>query len=195
LPATYFGNIAYYSSLLGHKKVLLSGGELFVKQTYRNRCAILSSNGRQNLSIPVERPNGKKTKVSQIKISYTENWQKDHLKALESAYNRSPYFEFYSDELYAFLELRERSLLQFNLIISQWLLHKIGIDCELQIDLFESPSTELKKVVDPRQEPEFFGTGYIQTYSDKFDFEPNLSALDLLFNEGPNAISILEKRS
>ena len=97
LSTSYLPNINYLSQVLNHDIVFLEKHEHFVKQTYRNRCEILTSNGKLSLSIPLVKQADKEL-ISDKKISYTEDWQKQHWRAITSAYKNSPYFEFFEDE-------------------------------------------------------------------------------------------------
>jgi len=190
LPSTYLGNIAYFHLLFQNKEIGISSSERYVKQTYRSRCTIFSANGLQNLSIPVVRTSGRDTIMEDVQISYSENWQKDHLKALEAAYNRTPYYEFYVDQLESIYAEKHSKLLDFNLELCRFLIEKTGLECELTV-VPEEPEVDMKKIVDPKQAPLFEAYHYLQTHSEKYPFEGNLSMVDLLFNEGPNSISIL----
>lgn len=190
LPSTYLGNIAYFHLLFQQEQVGISSNERYAKQTYRNRCTIFSANGLQNLSVPAIRPNGRETLMSEVLISYSENWQKDHLKALEAAYQRTPYYEFYIDQLKSIYACRTEKLIDFNLKLSRFLIEKIGLSCTIETVSAE-PSIAMKQLVDPKQAPTFNAHRYLQTHSEKYPFEGNLSILDLLFSEGPNSISIL----
>jgi hypothetical protein len=190
IPAVYFGNIEYFHLLLEHNEIGISTVDGYRKQTYRNRCSILTANGVMKLSIPVDRTNGANTLTSEAQITYAANWQKDHLKALESAYRKSPYYEFYIDGLEAVFAKQHTSLIEFNLELTQWLIDRIGLSCTLQT-INRPLGDEYKFSVDPKNKSTFNTYPYIQTFSERFEFEPNLSVLDLLFNEGPNSISIL----
>ena len=85
-PTAYFGSISYYKSLFSFSSILIEGNENFIKQSLRNRCDIATSNGILQLSVPVRKINGSKTKSKVIEISNDTNWQKNHWKAIESAY-------------------------------------------------------------------------------------------------------------
>ena len=105
LSTAYLPNISYLSQVLKYDIVVLEKHEHFVKQTYRNRCEILTSNGKLSLSIPLVKQADKEL-ISDKKISYAEDWQKQHWRAITSAYKNSPYFEFFEDEFKPFYENR-----------------------------------------------------------------------------------------
>ena len=194
LPIAYFGNLEYFWYFTMHKKVCIDVKETYLKQTYRNRAEIYGANGRLNLSIPVVRPHGAKSKTNQITVSEDEDWTKKHWKSIESAYRRTPFYEFYADQIEALIFEDHKNLVELNLKLTQHLIDKLGIDCDIEI-LSKSPAIEandLRLSLSPKKESVFKSPEYIQTFSDRNPFMANLSILDLLFNEGPNSICILE---
>jgi succinate dehydrogenase flavin-adding protein (antitoxin of CptAB toxin-antitoxin module) len=168
--------------------------ETYHKQTYRNRCRVMTANGVESLSVPVIKVNGNHTMTKDVIISYKEHWQQIHRRCLESAYKASPYFDHYYDYLKPILETRFERLIDLNdaalktilklLKANKDLVHTEDYAHEAEHDLREafSPKNELEAIVLPE---------YYQVFSAKFPFAPDLSILDLLFNEGPNSTSYL----
>ncbi|MFK8046436.1 MAG: WbqC family protein [Crocinitomicaceae bacterium] len=195
LPISYFGNIAYYWYLAKYKSVLISLNEIYQKQTFRNRCVVLGANGPLNLSVPVERPYGKLTKTKDVLISEAENWRQVHWKTLESCYNRTPYFEFYADDLKALLFSNFKTLAQLNIALTNELVEKIGLINNLQLisDTLHIDAEDKREEFSPKKNSSFKSYPYLQTFTERFGFSNNLSILDLLFNEGPNSICILNE--
>jgi len=172
----------------------------FVKQSYRNRCCILSPNGLQCLSIPLIKAK-KRQIIKDIRISYAENWRKIHWKSFEAAYRRSPYFEFYEDEFYPFYHEKEITfLLDFNQLLNQKLIELLGLNTTIiQSKRYINP-TEVDKdyriLINRKNKIDnTIFTEYTQVFSDRNGFKPNLSIIDLLFNEGPNALIYLKEVS
>ena len=99
LPTSYFPSILYFQYLLKNPTFSICENETYLKQSFRNRCEIMTSNGIQKLSIPVEKLNGSKSKTKDVMISNQQNWRKDHWGAIESAYKASPFFQFYDTEV------------------------------------------------------------------------------------------------
>lgn len=198
LTTAYLAPIQYYSKLAHFDKIIIEAYENFTKQSYRNRCNICGANGKLSLSIPIKKDKPK-TKTKDVRIDYDTNWRKLHWKSIESAYRSSPFFEFYQDDIRPFYEEKYKYLLDFNHEIQE-------VICEhLEIEPMVSFSDEYKneldqsicdfrdiihpkvKVIDRKFNP----IEYTQVFQDRHGFLPNLSIIDLLFNEGPNAINIL----
>ena len=193
LPTAYFGNIEYFFQLLRNETVIIDYHEPYQKQSYRSRCTIITANGLLNLSLPIERPKGKDSLISEVIISKADNWQKDHKKAIESAYRRTPYYEFYIDDIHEILESGESSLIKMNTKLTAYLIDKIGLTVDLKKSESQTAVSEndMRVLLHPKKNNSFSTYHYIQTFEEKHGFQENLSILDLLFNEGPNAISIL----
>jgi len=195
LPTAYFGNLEYFWHFVKNNKVSIDVSETYVKQSFRNRAEIYGANGKLNLSIPVVRPFGAKSKTNQITFSDGENWKKNHWKSIESAYRRTPFYEFYIDQIHDLFFKDYDKLIDLNIALTKHLIDKLGIDCEIDI-LSQSPpllDNDLRLNLSPKKESQFKSPSYIQTFSDRNPFIKNLSILDILFNEGPNSICILEE--
>lgn len=201
LPSAYLPSRVYFSAIKNTSEIIIDIHETFPKQTIRNRSFILSANGVLKLSIPLaSRKNNTLTK--DIQVDYSYSWQKQHIRALESAYNSSAFFLYYKDELFELLCSKKKFLLDYNTSITNWLLNKLKIESTIAYsDTFrtEYPTgnfNDYRSLLSYKQyqEPviaEANYNRYFQTFSDKFDFHPNLSVLDLLFNEGNNTINLL----
>ena len=196
----YFAPIQYYSKLLNADKVYIEQFENFIKQTYRNRCVVLGGNGVIQLIVPVVKGRGPKILIKDLKISYDTDWQRNHWRTIFSAYSSSPFFEYYKDDIHPFFETKHKYLLDFNLKIHETIceLLEIGNNTELTADFEKVPeeTINLRESISPKiknqNELHFQQVEYTQVFSDKLGFVPNLSILDLLFNEGPNGYSVLE---
>ncbi|MEE2954117.1 MAG: WbqC family protein [Bacteroidota bacterium] len=186
LPIAYLAPIEYYSILLHNPKSVIEKHENFIKQTIRNRCVICNSNGKLLLTIPKKRPPTSKQLIKDIQISYANNWQAEHWKSIKSAYNSSPFFMFYSDEIYTVFIQKQKFLLDFNLKLQSKILKLLNI--EYETNLTTSYLKETKKI-DLRKYYQIINNHkqYQQVFSYKYSFEQNLSIIDLLFNLGPES--------
>lgn len=186
LPTAYWGSIAYQAYLLQHD-CLIEVNEHFVKQSIRSRCQILGANKPLTLNVPRVRKSSSKTAVKDLRINYDHPWQKEHWQSLMSAYRSSPYFEYYEDELAPLYEEKADTLLELNTKIQNKIFELLSIDKELQFT--DSYQKEFEGL-DLRMH---HFVANCPTYTQVFgtDFSPNLSILDLLFNEGSNSETYL----
>lgn len=197
LQSVYAGNVNYYAALLKADEVLIDVNEHFLKQSYRNRCVIAGANGPLNLIVPVKRKTGR-VKLKDVEIDYSENWQKIHWKSIESAYRTSPYFEFYEDRFKALYFSKEfKLLMNWNLAINNAILTSLKHESEIRISekyISETDGYEdLRSEIHPKKQitTHYKVNSYPQVFDDRMDFLPNISVLDLLFNEGPAAYQLL----
>ncbi len=199
LSSTYFGPIQWYQKLNRHDHCLIERCENFVKQTYRNRMVIATTNGLQALSIPVTTDGDSlsKTLMRDVRISDHGHWRHIHWNALCSAYGESPFFEFYQDDIRPFFEQRWDFLFDFNMAITEKMCELLDIQPDYQpTTSYESatPLADFRNLIRPKHpfpDPAFESRRYYQVYERKWGFQPNLSILDLLFNQGNEAVLYL----
>jgi len=196
---TYFPSIVQMAAMVQSKEVVLEMDDNYQKQSYRSRTYIAHSNGILLLNIPIKHTkDGKKNKTKDVIIENSFPWQVQHWKSLESAYRTSPYFEFYEDELKPIFFKPADSLIKFNLetfdLICELL--DLNIKYSFTTEYFKNPSQQnLRHLVNPKLKIDFKLDSYFQVLNKQHEFLPNLSILDLLFNEGPNAVTYLEKQN
>jgi len=202
LATACFPPVQYFSKLVQFEKIYLEQFENFTKQTYRNRYEIPGANGVISLIVPVVKGRGRKIKIRDLKISYDTDWQRNHWRTIFSAYNSSPFFEFYQDDIQPFFEKPWKFLFDFNLEILKILCDLMEIKPNLVLtESFEqvpAGTLNFREAISPKKhwkdsDQQFSPQPYTQVFHEKFGFVPNLSILDLLFNEGPNSLNNLEK--
>jgi len=201
LTTSYFPPIQYYSKLIKKEKIIIEQYEHYGKQSYRNRCDIYGANGLLTLSVPVIKGARKKILTKDIQIEYVEDWRKVHFKGIESAYRKSPFYEYYIDDIEPIFSKEYKYLLDLNNDILG-VLNEI-LEISPDIGYTEDYIKETVGVDDWREgihpkkskrieDTSFVADPYTQVFSDKLGFEPNLSVLDLIFNLGPEALLYLE---
>ncbi len=199
-PLLYNGPVQYFARLVGEEEIFLEQYDNYIKQTYRNRCSIIGPNGLLTLSIPVKRIKGEKNLFREVRVDYDMPWNKIHWKSLVAAYASSPFFEFFSDDLCPFYEKRFEFLVDLNLGLLEKTLQMMGMDIPLKLTqnfLAITGDDDPRQFISPKldtslADPRFFSQVYHQVFNEKHGFQPNLSILDLLFNEGPAALSVLK---
>lgn len=208
LATTYFGPVQWYQKLNRFDGVLMEQHEHFLKQTYRNRCVIATTQGVQALTVPVEAPVGEgvalsKTEIKDVRISNHGKWRTEHWNALQSAYGESPFFEFYEDDIRPFFENRWEYLLDFNMAITEKMCELLDIHPHIELTSSYQNSlpigegwggADFRTVIHPKhpqEDTDFSPKPYYQVYKERFGFLPNLSILDLLFNMGNEAVFYL----
>lgn len=198
LSTAYLAPIAYYKILANAEEVFLEQQESYVKQTYRNRCTIATANGLMNLTIPIEKSEFGKNNIRDVKIADFKNWQQQHWRSIEAAYNSSPFFEYYVDDLVPFYEKNQQFLWDFNLELQSVILELMDIDVNLFLTAdyqhqFTDDTIDLRHRISPKGSPYIANLKpYYQVFEHKLGFQANLSIIDLLFNMGNESILILK---
>lgn len=204
ISTAYAPPIVYMALLYAQSggRVLLEGCEHIVKQSWRNRCDIVTANGIQSLTIPIERPLGGKTPIREILISEHGSWRHQHEQAIISAYGSSPYFEYYWPDLKGFYERRYRYLWDFNLDLLTTLCRLLHLDITLEAtEGFAPPAGQAEDWryrLHPRElQRERLGglKPYYQPFAHRHGFVPELSIYDLLMNMGPESLLYLRDYS
>jgi len=197
IESQYFPCIEYFSFLKNQSEVWIDTKEHFVKQTYRNRCYILSSHGVLPLAVPVKNGN-KKIPMEAIEPDYTHKWLNNHWRAIISAYNKSPYFEYYEPYFHDILFKRHQKLLELNMEVLTFCLKTLNIDTTLKltneyISVTETSVKDMRSVIHPKKGHEHRNLYTPVPYNQIFGniFVPNLSILDLLSCAGRGSGSFL----
>ena len=197
LSSAYLAPVEYYVQLTQAERVSIEKQEYYIKQTYRNRCHIATANGIMALSIPVEKPSTGKALTRDIRISEHGDWQLMHWRSIESAYNSSPFFEYYKDDLWPFYEKKWNFLWDFNQEIQAKMIELLDIEPIIHYtsDYVVTPDglTDLREQIHPKKPLLQPAQSYYQVFEQKFGFQAGLSIIDLLFNMGNESLLILSK--
>lgn len=199
LHPAYFGSIAQFVAIANAERVIFENQDNYQKQTYRNRTYIYGANGKLLLTIPIKHSqNNKRQLYRDIRIENDFEWQKLHWRSLETAYRTSPFFEFYEDDLIPLFEKKKEFLLDFNYETLEVLTECLQLDISYQkTDQYQKEVTDcsdLRSLIIAKNEKHDFAS-YTQVFQEKYGVIKNLSILDLLFNEGTNALTYLEEQN
>ncbi|HIZ02361.1 MAG TPA: WbqC family protein [Candidatus Bacteroides merdipullorum] len=201
LSTAYLAPVEYYTKLLAYDHVLVEQYDHYVKQTYRNRCTIAAPDGPLALTVPTVKPDTPKCFTRDIRISDHGNWRHLHWNALESAYNHTPFFEYYKDDFRPFYEQKYEFLMDFNEALCRLVCSLVDIAPHLRrTDAFAPTPTgtdDFRERIHPKkdfrtEDPAFTPHPYYQVFQSRLGFLPNLSIVDLLFNMGPESLLVLQ---
>ena len=188
------------SSPLSPSIIYIEACENYQKQSYRNRCHFYAADGIQSLSFPIlHEGNTHKRPISEVRIDYSKPWVMQHKRAIVSAYRTSAYFEYYQDELFAILDSKPEKLIDLNTRLLEFFLEKTGIKAEVHMteSYGQDGCEDLREAIHPKRHDTILQKlklekPYFQVFAEKHGFIPNLSIMDLLFNEGPDSIIFLK---
>ncbi|MCM8568364.1 WbqC family protein [Gramella jeungdoensis] len=202
LHPTYFGPVSQWVAFAKAEKVIFENEDNYQKQTYRNRMYIYDANGRLTLNIPIKHSsalglntNGRQ-KYKDVQIENSFDWQLQHWRAFKASYQTSPFFEFYEDELYPLYEKEFKYLMDFNYHCMEFVADCLQVDWEFEktdeFILEPTGLTNLRSLVNAKSKQVFQNKPYTQVFDSKKGFLPDLSILDLIFNEGNASLGYLE---
>ena len=194
----YFPPISSIKNSYPFSHIIFEQYEIYPKASFRNRMIIANANGKVTLSIPILGGRNQRKCYKDIKMDNRVNWRNNHFRNLESAYNRSPWFSFYRDELAFLFNRPVVFLIDWNLLCYEWLKVQIGRKdmhwslTEEYLKYYDSVAfVDSRQQLSPSNYEELRAPRYHQVFEEKLGFLPNLSILDLLFCEGPGAIRLL----
>ncbi|MBQ3198388.1 MAG: WbqC family protein [Alistipes sp.] len=195
LPVAYMPSVEYVARLLREESVV-DLGEHYIKRSQRNRAQILSANGVMSLTVNVENANRPRQMIKDVRIDYSKRWQHQHWVSIMSAYKSSPYFDHYAHMLEPYYKREWRYLVDYNMEYLSTLLRLLGVEDKVNISEKYVAAREGDVDLRPKHNEgsTFVAEPYFQVFSDRMPFVANLSILDLLLCEGPQAVSAVLMR-
>jgi len=195
VSTAYLPPVEYFSLIAQADEVSVEREENYLKQSFRNRCYILSVHGPQLLSVPVYLGSQHKTPLKEIRIDYSKRWQQVHLRAISASYSASPYFQFYFENIEKIINKSFEFLIDLNLELTESVLKMLKIKTKLTYSTNFKPVSEdendFRYKISPKKETQFFVREYIQVFNSDNKFVHGLSIIDLIFNMGPEASGYL----
>jgi hypothetical protein len=194
LDCEYFPCIAWYRAFLQAPNPSLEFFEYFERTSFRNRCEVAGPNGKITLSIPLEKGRNQRTVMKDVRVCNKEKWQLLHFKTLSASYRRTPFFEYYEDELNSLFEKQYHFLIDINLDSLQLLNKLLKVDHAYALtERYEKTpdnTQDLRRSFYPKSEVSNSLPVYIQNFEERHGFTSNLSMLDLLFSCGHRGVEL-----
>lgn len=187
LSTAFLPPVEYFSALSKHS-ACVDACEHYSKQSYRNRACILTACGPESLIVPIVHDGHKL--ISEIRVDYTTPWLRRMKYAIDTAYLSSPFYEYYRDGFFALLDAKPEMLWEMNKSLILWFCGRMGVEAP-EFGECKGDGEDLRALIHPKKPTVFEAKPYWQVFSDKFGFTPNLSIVDLLFNEGPESVRYL----
>jgi hypothetical protein len=199
LSSAYFPPVEYMSLIVAGNEIFIEKEESYLKQTFRNRCYILSSNGPMALSVPVLLGSFHKTQIKNIKIDYSKRWQQVHLRALMASYRASAFYEYFYENIENVIKGNHTFLLDLNMHSLETIQKIIGSAKKISFTSFFQPDTgakgDFRYIINPKKKAggyPIINKEYYQVFNTGTGFVPGLSAIDLIFNLGPESLIYLK---
>jgi hypothetical protein len=191
VSTAYLPPVEYFSLIAKADEVSVEREENYLKQSYRNRCYILSAHGPQLLSVPVYLGSQHKTSIKEIRIDYSKRWQQVHLRAISASYSASPYFQFYFEDIERIIKKNTEFLIDLNQGLTESVIKMLKIKTKLTYSNNFQPvgndGNDYRYNISPKTESQFHVKEYIQVFNKDNEFFQGLSIIDLIFNMGPEA--------
>ena len=194
IKTEYFPPISTFWAASNSDLVLLEVSENYQKKSTRNRAKILGVNGIEVLSVPLKKGKNNNLSISEVEISYQDNWQNKHLHSIKSAYGNAPYFEFYYDSIEQIINSKHKLLFELNQSLFNFINQSLDLDIEIEktesyAKEYATSDCDLRSI--KFNDPQIHGYNpkkYNQVFEEKHGFIEGISILDLLMCKGPESI-------
>lgn len=199
LNLPYAGSVWHWAQMMASDRVVIEAHGRYQRRTHRTRTTIMAANGPLSISVPVERDESQPYR--DIRINYDTPWQQQHLRALLSAYNSTPFYEFYADDFEKIYNANHEHVWDLNMALMHLVAELIGIEIDYELTEAFAPAPkgydDLRIAIEPKYD-HLLTQGceqrpYYQVFAQRYGFTPGLSILDMLFNLGPESIFALRE--
>ena len=198
----YFGSVDLFAVMIQYDEILFEAAEHYQKQSFRNRQVIYSANGKLKLSIPIKHIPGRKNThqvLRDVKIENEFNWQKEHFRSIQIAYQTAPFFEFFEDEFRSLYQTKYTFLIDFNIacfhILRDLMDLSISYETTQNYELNNDKYIDYRKLAESKRKPFVDLEKYDQVFMEKHGFLKNISILDLIFNLGNESTAYLKRQT
>jgi hypothetical protein len=197
ISTAYLPPVEYFSVISSADEILVEKEENYIKQTYRNRCYILSAHGPLLLTVPVYSGSVHKTAIKDLRIDYSKRWQQVHLRAMTASYNSAPFFEYYFDSLERIISSSHLFLLDLNMELTETINKFLKIEKPLSYSTHFEPAGnddgDFRYKISPKKVSTFRVKKYTQVFGSGDPIPGSLSIIDLIFNKGPDSAAFLRQ--
>jgi hypothetical protein len=195
ISTAYLPPAEYFAVISQAEEAIIEREENYLKQSYRNRCYLLSSHGPQLLTVPVYLGSQHKTPIKDIRIDYSKRWQQIHLGAIIASYGSSPYFQYYFENIEKIISKKIDFLFDLNMELIDSVLKMLKLDSKITCSTYFAPTGEsendFRYKISPKKESHYSTKEYIHVFDYGKRFIHRLSIIDLIFNMGPEAVEYL----
>ena len=191
VSTAYLPPIEYIALISQADEVFLEKEENYLKQSYRNRCYILSAHGPQLLSVPVYQGSQHKIPTKDIRIDYSKRWQQVHLRAIKTAYHVSPYYQYYFESMEKIISKKNDFLIDLNMELLESVMNMLKLKTKVSytthFETIGESENDFRFRISPKEQSEYHVKEYFQVFDTGKQFTRALSIIDLIFNMGPEA--------
>ncbi|MFD2936396.1 WbqC family protein [Spirosoma flavum] len=193
----YLPCIDYISGLMQFEQVQLEFQEHYQKQSYRNRCYVLTANKVEVLTVPVQQGTHRQP-IRDLRVANDQSWQLHHWRCLQAAYGKSPFFEYYVPDIEPVYRKKWTFLFDLNYELLTICLRLMRLKPTLNLTEWYNKTQpvglfDARSKLNPKNDSDTYIFHQPVMYPQNFgqEFVPNLSIIDLLFCQGPAASDVL----